>query len=217
MSIKVPVQARKFIEREVPRKYRSRIPALISDAYALAEQLTHDVDIFNWKLGHNHVGYLKRIAVEYMLKKAIDEGKLPFMYKINSNKNKSSWHLEIETDNAIITTSQVQSKRAIARPAYFRDKLQEANQLSFTFGSNTVDIKNEPYHLLLTHGYNSKTPSFINLGFPNQYGWVDYINLLTEPILVENHSKQENDTKELLVDFKEFTKEVTNNAHKQQF
>src|SRR5699024_8747415 len=212
VDVIVPVQAHDFIKSEVPTKHRAKIAPLVNDAYALAEQATKDWDFWNWKLGHKNVGYLKRIAVEFMIKDAIDRGKLPFDYKIVPNVNKSAWHLEIITDNAIITTSQVQSQRALPNLAYFRKKLQEANQLRFSFNPSE-EIKKGPYHLLITHGYG-KFPSFINLGFPGPNGWHDCINIMKEPTLIEgSHEKTITsiDTEERLVNFKDFTKEVTNN------
>ena len=215
MSIIIPVVARDFINNEVPMKTRAKITPFIFDAYSLAEQATKDTDFLNWIVGQKHMGYLKRIAVEYMLKDAIDNGKLPFDYRIASNKNKSSWHLEIKTKNAIITTSQVQSINSLPNPAYFRSKLQEANQLRFSLDSSNQEVTEGPYHLLITHGYKTDVPSFINIGFPNENGWVDYINLLNEPILIENAPKKEIDIKERLVSFKDFAKEVSSDGSKQ--
>lgn len=212
LSLIIPVNARNFIDNEVPKKTRARITPLLHNAYALAEQATKDSEFLNWVIGYKNIGYLKRIAVEYMLKDAIDNGRLPFEYQIVPNKNKSAWHLEIITKNAIITTSQVQSREALPNPAYFRRKLQEANQLRFSLDPENKDINEGPYHLLITHGYGTEIPSFINLGFPGATGWVDYINMLNEPILVESDSDREVDTKERLVGFKDFTKEVTNNG-----
>src|SRR5690625_7155706 len=103
-----------------------------------------------------------------MFKTAIDDGKLPFDYKVSSNINKSSWYLEIITENAIITTSQVQSSKDIARPAFYRKKLQDANQLRLPLGSNEDDLMAGPYHLLITQRYAPTVPNFIHRGLLNQ-------------------------------------------------
>src|SRR5690625_303497 len=211
LGVIIPVNALEFINNEVPRQYRARISPLIFDAYALAEQATQDADFLNWVLGHKNKGYLRRIAIDYMFKTAIDDGKLPFDYKVSSNINKSSWYLEIITENDIITTSQVQSSKDIARPAFYRKKLQDANQLILPLGSNEDDLMEGPYHLLITHGYGTEVPNFINLGFPNHNGWVDRINLLSEPAMIDNTHNEDIDTKERLVHFKDFTKEVSDN------
>lgn len=214
MDIIVPVFAKDFVNNEVPKKTRAKIPPLIFDAYALAEQATEDTDFLAWIIGEKNKGYLKRIAVEYMLKDAIDRGKLPFEYKIAPNSNNSSLHLEIATGNAIITTSQVQNIKSLPNRAFFRDKLQDANQLRFPLDTKDEQVTAGPYHLLLTHGYATEKPGFVNLGFPNESGWVYCTNLLNEPTLIERPVRKPIDTKEKLVSFKDFAKEVSENGNK---
>lgn len=214
MEIIVPTHAKSLIEREVPIKLRSKLIPIVGDGYKLASQALKQASFLNWQIGHKHIGYLKKIAVEYLIKDAIDNGTLPFEYKVESNSNKSALYLEVNTGNAILTVSQTQSPTAIARPAFFREKHQQVNQLRFKLDEQDSQVEQNPYYLLLTHGYGSLNPSFINIGLPNENGWIDYINLLNEPRLIEKPKpivKEEEITKDTLVGFKEFARGVIKN------
>ncbi|UFJ40103.1 hypothetical protein LOK74_19005 [Brevibacillus humidisoli] len=217
MKVVVPEIAEDFINQQIPLKVRASIVPIIRSSYSLAYQAVHNSDFLNWEIGHAHVGYLKPIAIQFMFKKAIDEGKLNLQYRLSYNKNKTARHLELLTNRAIITISQTRSPNRIARPAFFRKKYQELNlnQLFIDyFGEvNQYNILQEKRYLLLTHGYGNVEPDFIMLGIPGKKEWIDRINLLKEKHLVQNNDIQIEDDanmEERLVSFKRFVQGVQN-------
>ncbi|WLR52426.1 hypothetical protein LC040_05870 [Bacillus tianshenii] len=213
MIIQTPLNAEKFIKKEVPYKVRAQFIPLIHKAYDLAYKALEEYPFLGWKIGEYHIGYLKHIAVQYVLKNGVDRGELPFNYTIEYNSNKTYPFLQLHTENAKITVSQTTTPNKIARPAFFRKKLQLANQLYWDlWEEEEVNTKLEPKYLLLTHGYGNREPAFINLGMPGKNNWIDRINILEEPRLIklenEDRAKEEKITSEKLVDFKEFLQGV---------
>lgn len=213
MELIIPVNARNIIEKEVPLKIRSQFVPIIEKGYKLASEALKHLSFLDWELGYRHEGYLRPIAIHYLFKQEIDKGRLPLKYTIEFNKNKSYKYLLLSTGSVNITVSQVQSSKAIARHAYFRDKLQEANQLRLNlFNEEVINhdlIKDKEFYLLLTYSNGGTRPRFINLGMPDGTGWLDKINLLKEPRLVNNEQQEEEVIKpEQLVGFKKFIQEV---------
>jgi hypothetical protein len=211
-KVVVPPSAMDFIKHEIPYSLRSNLVPLIQNGYTLVNESIANSSFLNWEIGLDHLGYLKPIAIEFLIKNSIDNGKLKLNYKIASNSISSHRHLELFTQNSIITISQVQTANSIARHAYFRKKLQRANQLYFDFDEihKKEFIKDQPLHLLITHGYQGITPNFINLGLPSSDGkWIDRINLLAEPRLVNNEDTPTEEIKEdKLVSFKKYVQGV---------
>lgn len=195
MNIIIPQNKLDIIKEEVPQKIRAKIVSIIENGYRLAKEYVKTCDFLNWEIGEMHLGYLRPIAIQYLFKNAIEQGKLPFTCTIESNSRKTAKYLQLHTKSAIITISQVQTPNQIARHAYFRQKMQQANQLRFDYFGDYNDslVKGQPHYLLLTHGYGSDLPSFINLGLPNGKGWIERINLLMEPRLIEQDTEKANE------------------------
>ncbi len=214
LEILVPVSTMSVIQQEVPYELRSKFVPIVERGYKIARAALNGIPFLDWEIGRFHEGYLRPIAIQYLFQREISLGRLEVKCSIESNSKKTAKYLQLHTDSAIITISQVQSLGAIARHAYYRKKMQEANQYRFDFFDENSRglIQNQPHYLLLTHGYGSSTPDFINLGMPNGYRWIEEpINLLKEPRLVVNDEKQEAEEvikPELLVEFREFVQEV---------
>ena len=201
------------LQEEIPRAIRSKFIPIINRGYNLANNVIKEIPFLDWDLGYQHTGYLKNIAVQYAFKKETENGNLPFESSLVFNSNRSTKHLERKTGNSIITVSLVQNHNVIARHAFFRKKLQLSNQLRFNFDTiNDNFVTEQPYYILITHGYGQEPPNFINVGIPDGHSWMTKINLLAEPHLVtardDNKVKEEEIMPEQLVGFKKFVKEV---------
>jgi hypothetical protein len=212
-DVLVPINCIDFINQEVPLHTRAKLVPIIKESYLLVNDSIKNSPFLNWEIGLRHSGYLRPIAIQFLIKRAVDQGQVNIRTRIGTNSKKTSKHLELVTDNAVITISQVMSSKKIARPAFFRKYYQNADQLLFNFENKDEKVSDQPIHLLLTHGYGGLTPRFINLGIPNKNGsWIDRINLMNEPHVIttpeSDRIKEEVITEEKLVSFKKFVQGV---------
>jgi len=194
-------------------KEMSTLVSVVEQGYKLARGAIRHVSFLDWDLGELHEGYLRPLAINYLLRKEINQGTLPFTVSIETNRNKSHKFPLYSKGQFKMTTSQVMLRNAIARPAFFRDKLQQANQISMNlFGEDQKPFEDRNYYLLLTYSSGGKKPNFINLGMPNETHWIDKINLLKEPHIVydkkETVADEEVITPENFFALRQFAEEV---------
>lgn len=198
------LHAQTLLDQEMPIQVRSQLVPAIKRAYSLVNQLYQQHELLNWEVGHNLLRYLRGLAVEFEIKRLIDGGKLPLAYRVAPNARKNYSHLELLTNQCVITISQVISEYGIPRFAVFRNN-HSLNQLAFDFDNTSSYTKEAPYYMLLTHGYKSDMPDFIGLGVPQPLmaGWLAYTNLMNELHLVELPQEDNMITEEIQLSFKE--------------
>ncbi|MBJ3792667.1 hypothetical protein I8J38_29620, partial [Bacillus sp. OA1] len=134
MDIGVPIDVKKFIDKEISKGVRRQIVPLIQQAYELVDASIKDISFLQWALGKKHIGYLDNIAAQFTLYEAANKGILKdITTQIVPNKNKSAYHVELQTENVVITINRVQSKDKTARKAMYRSLLQRDNQYYINF------------------------------------------------------------------------------------
>lgn len=214
-NIIVPSDKKEIIYNAFPIATRSRIISLVQQGYILAKEATRHVSFLNWDIGEMHEGYLRPLAISFLLKHDCEQGRLPLSHVYEYNKNKSHKFMVLQKDNVKLTVSQTGSPFSVARPAIFRKKLQEANQLRFNlFNETTIVDENPEYYMLLTFSSGGESPRFINIGLPGEKGWIERVNLLSKPHLLEMDSHLEKAKEEviepekLIGPFRKFTEEV---------
>ncbi|QFY00210.1 hypothetical protein GE376_13345 [Bacillus cereus] len=217
MDIGVPIDVKKFIDKEVSKGVRRQIVPLIQQAYELVDASIKDISFLQWALGKKHIGYLDNIAAQFTLYEAANKGILKdITTQIVPNKNKSAYHVELQTENVVITINRVQSKDKTARKAMYRSLLQRDNQYYINFDKQ--EIIEEPGYLELTHHQINRRVAFVNLGVPDGSGkWFSCIDLTKELHLVgtSEEDKQKNEiSREQLVRFKNFAQGVHENGGK---
>lgn len=216
MEISVPIDVKGFINQEVSRPVRSQVVPIVQQAYDLVDAAIKEISFLKWDIGRKHVGYLDNIAVQFTLYEAAKKGILNnITAQIVPNVNKSAYHVELKTKNAIICINRAKNKSVTARKAIYRSLLQRDNQYFWNFGDQ--EIKEEPGYLELTHNNINRKVDFINLGVPNGRGkWFSYLDLTKELHLVGTPKEiEKNDiTKEQLVKFKNFAQGVHENGGK---
>lgn len=198
-----------LIEEEFPLPVRSLFVPAIKTAYAVVEDHFSQIDFLDWPVGHDTLGVIRRVAVEFYITKLIDQKRLPLKYRIAPNAIDNCRHLEILSERCIATVSQVTSPKAVPRSAVFRDYLSLSNQPRLNFPDYDYETgDNKKYYIILTHGYTGREPSFICLGAPapKVKKWVAKIDLLKEPYREE--SDVEIITSEPLVALKKYAQEV---------
>ncbi|MEC3342136.1 hypothetical protein [Bacillus thuringiensis] len=121
MDIGVPIDVKKFIDKEISKGVRRQIVPLIQQAYELVDASIKDISFLQWALGKKHIGYLDNIAAQFTLYEAANKGILKeITTQIVPNKNKSAYHVELQTENVVITINRVQSKDKTARKSMYR-------------------------------------------------------------------------------------------------
>lgn len=211
MLVNIPSPT-EFIDQEVPSLVRQQLSLAVGKAYSLVYQIGDVVEILQWPVGKDLDGYLRRIAVEWEIKRLCDAGQIPIDYRIAKNVGNNCHHVELYTNQSVITISQVPSLRAIPQRSIFRENLSMSNQLrlnlTFPDGNPVYRSKGSTIYLLLTHGYSGERPDFVTLGIPEpeMNGWITQINILKEPqhALLQPEVVDE----EILVRFKQHLKEV---------
>jgi hypothetical protein len=217
MDIRVPIDVNSFIDREIARSVRGKIVPLVQQAYRLVDAAIEEVSFLQWDIGKKHIGYLDNIAVQFSLYEAAKQGKLnEISAKILPNAIKSAYHVELNTDNVIITINRAKNKEATSRKAIYRSILQRDNQFYWSFDKQ--NIFEEPGYLELTHNHKNRIVDFVNLGIPNGIGkWFSCIDLTKELHLVgtSDKDKENNDiSREQLVKFKKFAQGVQEDGGK---
>ena len=163
---------------------RGLIKKSIFSGYQLVADLYNSEKWLAWRIGDDYRRYLIRIAVEHQLKAYVESGYIKMEAQTTLNKSGNYSHLEITSDNCIITINQVQSKSMIPRKAKFREKLASMSQQYRieTSESNVSPLIKQKYYGMLTYGNNKDQPEFINLGFPdvNTGRWIYRLDLIDE-------------------------------------
>ena len=209
------IDAETLINEELPLKTRSFIAPAIWRAYNMVRELYIEKDWLDWRVGHDILRELRRVAVEFEIKKLVDSGRLPLTYNITPNAISNCRHLELFTNRCIITISQVVSQHSVPRDAIFRSNHSLSNQLEFDFyGEGSNIIKDTPYYILITHGYKRDIPDFITIGVPEPRikGWMAYIDLLKEPNQVDLSNVELINDDEVKLEFKEHIQGVLRNG-----
>lgn len=183
------INVKELINNDFPVSIRSQFVPTITKAYIMADTLLNDIKWLDWPVGYDLKRYLRRVAVEFELVNLFNSKELPIRHRIASNSIDNCNHIELITDNFIGTINQVASAKSIPRSSIFRNHLSLSNQGCFDFENNSIlyQCKEGPYFIILTHGYYGDKPDFVCLGVPEPHlnGWVERINLLKEPYLVE--------------------------------
>lgn len=208
------IDAMSLINEDIPISVRSHFVPAIKRAYDMVIKYSYEFDWLNWPVGTDILGALRRVAVEYEMKKLIDKQKLPLKYIIAPNAIENCRHLVLIANRCRLTISQLRSPRSIPRSALYRTNYSlQGRQLQLDFPDELLDInknEEEKFYMILTHGYSGPEPEFVSISVPGPYvkEWLEQIDLLSEPqpvYLVEEDTMTE---EESLLEFKKEVHEV---------
>lgn len=196
-------KAKNLIENDFPIEVRCKLAASIKQAYEYLEDLKNDLEILQIASSKNHFSRIRNLVVDLILKKDIDNGIISFDYEFMNNEANNHKHIEVKSDNFIMTVSQVNNKNQLPRDAKFRNNLGLCNQMQFNFNNRFLhDLSPvNTYYILLTHGSNSMDPEFINLGVPDVVNkkWIKRFDILDELYRSNIERKDNEDRKDQLV------------------
>jgi len=208
------IDAMSLINEDIPISVRFHFVPAIKRAYGMVNKYSYEFDWLNWPVGIDILGVLRRVAVEYELKKLIDRQKLPLKYIIAPNAIDNCRHLVLIAKRCRLTISQIRSPRSIPRKAIYRTNYSlQGRQLQLDFPDEFMDInkkEEEQFYMILTHSYSGPAPEFVSISVPGPYvkEWLEQIDLLSEPhpvYLVEEDTLTE---EESLLEFKKEVHEV---------
>ncbi|MHB8280004.1 MAG: hypothetical protein ACYDIA_20490 [Candidatus Humimicrobiaceae bacterium] len=176
-----------FLEKEFPKSLRSKFIPIFKNAYDATNQFVESEEMFNWEEQKNIKPHIRRMAVEFQLKKMIETGNLNIAYGIKENSANNFTYMELYTENSISTICQVKGANQYPRDSLFRNNLSLSNQLRFNFLEPEFNNETNKKYLILTHG-GDLTPEFINIGIPSSENnrFIYKINLLEEIYAIDN-------------------------------
>ncbi len=203
--MKTNINAQNLINKEYPIRLRSKFVPMVRRAYSAIDQLITENEVLNWSVADNLVGNLINTAVEFEFKRMIDKGDLKLEYNVSFNKRKNHKHIELISQNTISTISQVKNKYSVPRKAIFRNNLSCSNQLMFDIYDNSLNFKESPKYILLTHGGKNGNVDFLNLGMPQPYnkGWIYCFDLFSEFEQISNEQYEAQNNEEEIVELKD--------------
>ncbi|MCL5272730.1 MAG: hypothetical protein M1486_05435 [Gammaproteobacteria bacterium] len=211
------IRAIDLINEELPVPIRSQFVPAIRRAYDLVVRFSRETEWLDWSVGRDILGVLRRVAVEYELKKLIDRQNLPLKYVIAPNAMDNCHHLVLFTERCKITISQLKTPRHKPRKAIFRTNYSlegmQPRLFPYEFWGIDEDI-NGRYYMILTHGYSGLVPEFISLAVPGPFvkEWLEQVNLLKEPYIIYKDQDEVNIEEPDLLEFKKEVHEVLNNG-----
>jgi len=180
-------EPRKIINNYIDFATRKKLGKLIVDGYKWSVLLQENTPHFKSLRGRKRLlPEIKNISVEFFMVQAVMNGELPFEYRIANNSKGSHPYLELFNDETVIHINQVSRENACARKAICREVLFQPMQ-SYAEFEELGDISyHDKRYFQLNHGYQTKTPSFVTLGIPNQsYRFDTSIPILQEYTAIE--------------------------------
>ena len=145
--------------------------------------LKQDYDWIRWPGSRDILVHIRRVAVEFELQRVIDnQSDIRYSSVIARNAADNCNHLEIRSNDSVLTVSQVPRPTMVPRHAIFRDNYGVGNQTLLGLYDEPT-VPGDRVYTLLTHGYYSDQPAFVCLGIPSPAmdGWICRVNLMLEP------------------------------------
>lgn len=200
---------REILQQDFPRKVRTEFVRTIKQSYKIVKQLEGEWDYLSSVLGKNIITPFSNVVVECEFMRKIDIGELPYTYRIVPNTAKSHYHIEILSQNLVLTISQINKDGKLPRKAEFRINNSLSNQLPLL---DEIEFSESPYYAILTHGKYVEGLNFVNLGIPDAINgkWLDnsIMRLIKEPYIVAEPEAdlvpEEEITEEMIVSAKEY-------------
>lgn len=185
------VEAKAFLDDQLPRKYRALLPQALRNAYAAVEAFAKDEAILQVESARINRGHVRAWAADAAIERLLKSGQWPFDYRWASYQRPTGKWLRIHLGASTLSVSQVTHEKSIPREAVFRTN-NVVNNMPFLALDDSFKeeerVRGLP-HLILVHGYQEL--DFIRIGMPNpraaDFGYIYQTpNLLFEPQVVDD-------------------------------
>lgn len=184
-----------FFKDQLPPRNWLTIPTVLRTAYAAATELVKNNPILQVESAEDNKGRLISWAVDFGLKRAVDNGSLPCDYRWRPFDKPTGRYLELRFPHSTASVSQVENPKRQPRNVVFREnaRLRAPDLLSEI--EEKEPLSGAP-HFLLVHGYQEL--NFAHFGAPSatskkMWGWLSD-NLMTLPHEMPSEGPEPEDT-----------------------
>jgi hypothetical protein len=178
------IQARDFIDEQIPLTLQRLLPKAVGAAYDTVEKVTKATSFLQVESAVFGRGHLLAWAVDFEVFKLIRDGHWPYDCDWKPFHRPTGMYLRIDTGKAFATISQLTEMGEGSRTAQFRTNAALSNQPLLPFDTFAQEAAlNERRHLVIGHGYQRL--NFIIIGAPHPErpkSWIDRTdNILRRP------------------------------------
>lgn len=181
------IQAREFIDGQIPLPLQGLLPKAIGAAYGEVEKLRKGTAFLQSQSAVFGRGHLLAWAVDFEIFKLVRDGHWPYECEWVPFHRPTGNYLRIDTGKAFATVSQLTEMGEGPRFAQFRSNAALSNHPLLPFDTFAKEAAlNERGHLVIGHGYQQL--NFIIIGAPHPKrpkSWIDR----TDNILRRTHTE----------------------------
>lgn len=184
-----------FFKDQVPMSCWPTVPTVLRTAYSAVEELVKSDPILQVESAEDNKGRLIAWAVDFGLKRAIDNGSFPCEYRWREFAKPTGRYLELRFSHSTASVSQVENPRRQPRNVVFRENARLRAPYLFSEIEDEEPIAGAP-HFLLVHGYQQL--NFAHFGAPSatsraKWSWLSR-NLMSLPHEMSAEGPETEDT-----------------------
>ena len=160
-----------FFKDQLPLRSWPTVPTVLRTAYAAVTELVKSDPILQVESAEDNKGRLISWAVDFGLKRAVDNGSLPCDYRWRTFAKPTGRYLELRFSHSTASVSQVEDPKRQPRSVVFRENARLRAPGLFTEIEEKEPVSGAP-HFLLVHGH--KELNFAHFGAPSatsKYKW----------------------------------------------
>jgi hypothetical protein len=184
-----------FFRDQLPPRYWSIVPTVLKTAYAAATEMMKSDPILQIESAQDNKGRVISWAVDFGLKRAIENGSLPCDFRWQDYAKPTGRYLELRFTHSTASVSQVEDPDRQPRKVVFRENARLRVQSMFEGFEEEEPLSGVP-HFILVHGY--QTLSFAHFGLPSATSsrkWEWYTeNLMNMPHEIQAEGPPPEDT-----------------------
>lgn len=184
-----------FFKDQLPQVKWPTIPTVLTTAYAAAQDLIENSPILQVESARDNGGRVVTWAVDFGLKRAIENGSLPCDFRWCEFAKPTGRYLELKFSHSTASVSQVRNPKRQPRNVVFREnaRLQSPDLLSVL--EEEKPVTGLP-HFFLVHGYQNLDFAYFGLPSPNsarKWEWQSD-NLMRLPHILASEGPATEDT-----------------------
>lgn len=184
-----------FFKDQLPPKNWPTVPTVLRTAYAAAGELVKSDPILQVESALDNKGRFISWAVDFGLKRAIDNGSLPCEYRWREFAKPTGRYLELRFSHSTASVSQVENPKRQPRNVVFRENARLKSPGLFSELEEDESLSGAP-HFLLVHGHQEL--NFAHFGVPSaasktKWAWLSR-NLMNLPHEMPTEGPEAEDT-----------------------
>lgn len=153
-----------FIKDQFPPGRWPTFPTVLRTAYSAVDELVKSDPILQVESAADNKGRLISWAVDFGLKRAIDNGSIPCEYRWREFARPTGRYLELRFSHSTASVSQVENPKRQPRNVVFRENARLRTPDLFSSIEDPEPLAGTP-HFLLIHGHQQL--NFAHFGVPS--------------------------------------------------